>query len=187
MEKRTEKATLEPTGSDKKIDLSKFNELCLAYGKAKDDFETFRLNCHLLAIDLVKEFKSYFKIPESQFSLYALSVDNKFEIVPPSLINALTLSPKSYWQFGIGLTVCIAPETLPQELILIHVLLRRDSDNKYFVKYGNDDKEFEVIKGNLKSFHKFFDFLHEVIVTAYNDQLQNFIDLNTSRKLGYSS
>lgn len=164
---------------------TKFHELCTAFGKAQDDFGIFRNNCHQIAVELVKEFKNYFQVPESQFSLYKINKENEFEIVPPSLINALSLKKDSHWQFGIGLTVCFAPETLPQELILIHILLRKDLEGKYFVKYGSEIKEFEIKNGDKNSFYPFFDFLHDIIIKTYNEQLQHFIGQSTSRKLGY--
>ena len=168
------------------MEQTKFHDLCMAYGNAQKDFGNFQQDCHLIAIELVNSLKEYFQIPESQFSLYKINNENEFEIVPPALINALTLKADSFWQFGIGLTVCIAPETLPQELILIHLLLRKDLDNKYFVKYANENKEFEVSKGNKESFNPFFDFLHDTVIKTYNDKLQHFIGQSTRRKLGYT-
>lgn len=167
------------------MELTKFQELCMAYGKAQEDFGAFQNSCHLISVELVKALKEYFEIPDSQFSLYKINSENEFEIVPPALINALSMREDSYWQFGIGLTVCTAPETLPQELILIHILLRKDLDGKYFVRYGNDMKEFEIKKGDESSFHAFLDFLHDTIIQTYNEQLQRFIGQSTSRKLGF--
>lgn len=167
------------------MEQTKFHNLCMAYGKAQEDFGAFENSCHLISVELVKAFKEYFEIPDSQFSLYKIDSENEFEIVPPSLINALSLKEDSYWQFGIGVTVCTAPETLPQELILIHILLRKDLDGKYFVKYNNDPKEFEIKKGDSKTFHPFFDFLHDTIIKTYNEQLQHFIGQSTKRKLGF--
>lgn len=169
------------------MEKSKFHELCMAFGKAQDDFSVFKNSSHLISIELVSEFKNYFQIPDSQFSLYKVNTENEFEIVPPTLINALSLKTNSHWQFGIGLTVCKAPETLPQELILIHIIFRKDIDDKYFVRYGNEVKEFEIIHREKKSFFAFFDFLHEVIIKTYHEQLQHFIGQSTSRKLGYKS
>ena len=159
----------------------------MAYGKAQSDFSTFQQDCHLLAVVLVKSLKEHFQVPESQFSLYKINGENEFDLVPPSLINALSLKSDSFYQFGIGLTVCSAPETLPQELILIHVLLREDLDNKFFVRYANESREFEVNKEIKSSFDPFFNFLHDTIIRTYNEQLQSFIGQSTRRKLGYKA
>jgi hypothetical protein len=157
----------------------------MAYGKAQNDFGSFQKDCHVLAVELVKALKVYFQVPESQFSLYKINGANDFELVAPSLINALSLKSDSFYQFGIGLTVCAAPETLPEELILIHVLLRRDIEHNFFVRYENEPKEFEVNHKNRDSFSPFFDFLHDTIIKTYDEQLQVFIGQSTRRKLGY--
>ena len=75
-------------------------------------------------MEIVKELKSYFNIPDSQFTLYRVNDNNGFELVPSVLIHAITLVDGNYWHFGVGFTVCKAPETLPEELILIHLMYR---------------------------------------------------------------
>lgn len=166
--------------------MTKFHELCTAFGKAQGRFETFQNDCHLIAIELVKELKGYFEIPDSQFALYKINEQNEFNLVPPALINALTLRPDSLWQFGVGLTLCSAPETLPQELILIHILIRKDLNDNFFLRYGKVAKEIELTKGEKYNFVPFFDFLHENIIKTYDEQMQQFIGQDTRRKIGYN-
>lgn len=168
-----------------KMENTKFHELCMVFGKAQQDFQKFEIDCHLFAVELVKKFKVYLKIPDSQFSLYKIDEKNEFEIVSPALVNAITAAKDSFWQFGIGLTVCSAPETLPQELILIHVLVRRDLDNKFYAKFGPEPQEFEISKSESDGFNDFFEFLHKNIVNSYEHEFQKFIGQNTARKLGY--
>ena len=79
----------------------------------------------LIAIELVQELKAYYEIPESQFSLYRINQQNEFKLVQPELIHAIDLKNDHNWHFGIGLTVCKAAETLPKELILIHIIYRK--------------------------------------------------------------
>lgn len=167
------------------MEQTNFHSLCMAYGKAQNDFGGFENDCHQISIEFVKAFKEYLGVPESQFSLYKINAQGEFEIVPPALINALSLREDSYWQFGIGLTLCTAPESLPQELILIHILLRKDSSSNYFVRYGSDSKDFEIKKGDSASLLPFFIFLQETIINTYNEQLQHFMGQNTRRKLGF--
>ncbi|NAS31085.1 hypothetical protein GTQ40_08900 [Flavobacteriaceae bacterium R38] len=164
---------------------SKFNELCSAYSNAQTNFENFRLDCHSIATSLVDEIKKYMEIPEQRFSLYKINQNNEFQVVPPSLVNALVLSNDSYWHFGVGLTVCKADNSLQEELILVHLMIRKEIDNQFFVKYANHEEEFEVFKDQPESFHSFFDFLHETIIESYKERLQQFLGEKTERKLGY--
>ena len=167
------------------MESSKFHQLCNAYGIAQEKFETYKTNCHILSMEIVREFKDFFDIPQSQFSLYKINDKDGFELVTPALIHAIRLMDDNYWHFGIGLTVCKSAETLPEELILIHLMFRKDLNLKCFIKYAHEDKEFEIIKGNKSSYAPFFDFLFNIILMSYNEQLQHFIGEKTTRKLGY--
>jgi hypothetical protein len=166
--------------------MTKFKELCQAYSKAQSDFENFRNESHEFAVAMIEKLKSYFEIPESQFSLYSVGQNNEFTLVLPEVINAISLRPDSLWQLGIGLTVCKAPETLPQELILLHILIRRDIDGVFYLKYVDENQEHKIEKSDDWNFIPFFDFLHDKIIETYQDQLTQFIDGDsTRRKIGY--
>ena len=164
---------------------SKFHQLCEAYDQAQINFEAYKTDCHVMSIAIVKELKSYFEIPESQFSLYRIDKTGGFDLVQSAMIHAIQLAADHYWHFGIGLTVCKAPETLPEELILIHLMFRKEKDDTYFIKYANDEKEFEIIKGDPGSFRSFFDFLFEIIMSSYKEHLQQFVGEKTTRTLGF--
>lgn len=167
------------------MELTKFHELCNAYGLAQDNFEAYRVDCHLIAIEIVKELKAYYQVPDSQFSLYKINSNNEFVLVKPELIQAITLREDHFWHFGIGLTVCKAPEALPEELILIHLLFRKDAHGKYFIRHAYNNVEFEIVKNNSESYVPFLDALFKTTIASYNNQLQQFIGEKTERKLGY--
>lgn len=164
---------------------SKFHELCMAYTKAQQGFQSFEDECHLLAINMVDELKKYFEIPDSQFSLFKINEKGEFNLVQPGLVNALSLRPDSRWHFGIGLTVCSAPETLPQELILIQILIRQDLDGNFFLKYGDLEREFKMEKAGERNFTPFFDYIHSEIINVYENHMTHFIGEDTERKIGY--
>lgn len=167
------------------MEVTKFHQLCAAYDTAQNNFEEYKKDCHIFSIEIVRELKAYYNIPESQFSLFKISEQKGFELVPDALIHAISLEQDLFWHFGVGLTVCKAPETLPEELILIHLMFRKNDEHKYFIKYANSEEEFEIIKGDSSSYQSFFDFLFNLIITSYNQQLQHFIGEKTTRTLGY--
>ena len=76
---------------------TKFHELCNAYDKAQDNFDTYQKDCHIISMEIVQEIKVYYQVPESQFSLYRISEERGFELVPSALIHALTLEEDHYW------------------------------------------------------------------------------------------
>jgi len=167
------------------MSVSKFNELCSAYANAQTNFENFRSNCQEIASLMVTEIKKYLEIPEQRFSLYKINQNNEFQMVPSSLANALVLANDSYWHFGIGLTVCKADDSPQEELILIHLMVRMESDGQFFVKYANLKEEFEVFKDQSQSFIPFFDYIHGAIIGSYQERVQRFMEERTERKLGY--
>jgi len=167
------------------METSKFHALCAAYDTAQTNFESYKTDCHVVSMEIVKELKAYYEVPESQFSLYKINGEGGFELVSPALIHALSLTQDHYWHFGIGLTVCRAPETLPEELILAHLIFRKNSDGNYYIKYAHEDQEFEIKKGDSTSYIPFFDFLFEIIMNSYHGHIQQFIGDKTTRKLGY--
>ncbi len=164
---------------------TKFHELCGAYDAAQKNFNTYQTNCHALSMELVRELKAYYQVPESQFSLYRVNEEGGFELVPAALIHALSLSEDHYWSFGLGLTVCRAPETLPEELILVHIMFRKNSKGEFWVKSAYADQEFKITKGDSESYTPFFDFVFEIIISSYKEQLQQFVGEKTTRKVGY--
>jgi len=167
------------------METTKFHQLCGAFNMAQDRFDTYKKDCHVLSIEIVKELKAYYEIPESQFSLYKISKEGGFELVPDALIHALTLGEDHYWSFGIGLTVCRAPETLPEELILVHIMFRQNAEGENFIKYAFGDKEFKITKGDPKSYVPFFDYVFQYIMSSYEEHMQQFIGEQTTRKMGY--
>ncbi len=167
------------------METTKFHELCIAYDNAQNNFNNYKTDCHLFSMEIVREFKAYLNIPESQFSLYKISEQKGFELVPSALIHAIRLSEDHYWHFGVGLTVCKALETLPEELILIHLMFRKNDKGNYYVKHAQLKQEFQITKGDSSSYKTFFEFIFEAIKSSYNEQIQQFVGEKTTRKLGY--
>ena len=167
------------------MESTKFSELCKAYAKAQNDFKGFQEKCYNFSLEIVNELKAYYKIPESQFSLFKIGEKNDFKLVQPAVINALTLRQDSMWQFGIGLNLCKAPESLSHELILIHILVRKDLEGNFYLKYANQEEEFKITGEKKRDFIPFFDYLHKTIIDIYEQQLTHFIGNDTKRKIGY--
>ena len=164
---------------------TKFSLLCNAYDDAQDDFEKYKNNCHNFAIELVEQLKKYFEVPERQFTVYKVEENNNFDLIHGSLLGALTLTKDSHWHFGVGLTVCRTVEAFPEELILIHIIFRKEKGNTYFLRHTYGDKEFKVEMGALETYTTYFDDLFNTIISSYKGHLQQFIGEKTTRKLGY--
>lgn len=164
---------------------SKFKELCAAYNTAQTNFEAYKKDCHEFSIKLVDELKSYFEVPDKQFTLYKIIEKGGFDLVNGALIHAIQLFQDNSWHFGVGFTVCKEPETLPEELILVHLMFKKQTDGDFVLKHSYGDKEFEIKPNNLETYTPFFEDIYKTIIDSYEEHLQQFLDQQTTRKLGF--
>ena len=168
------------------MEKSKFNQLCEAYDIAQENFGVYKKKCHAFAVELSKELKEYYQVPEQQFSLYKVEDNNNFNLIRGSILGALTLTKDTHWHFGIGLTVCRVPNSYPEELILIHILFRKkERESSFYLKHTYSEQEFEVEIGDKASYLPYLDDLFVTIQSSYNKQIQQFVGEKTTRKLGY--
>ena len=98
------------------METTKFLQLCSAFGHAQDSFDNYRKESHMLAVELVKQLKEYYQIPESQFSLFKIDV----------FINCIT--------FCIVKLLKTVSKILTFEVNLLELL-----------KYKRDIKDFKMI------------------------------------------
>ena len=96
----------------------------------------------------------------------------------------MCIRDSNHWHFGIGLTVCRAPESYPEELILIHIIFRKEGDD-FKLRHTFSDQEFSVNRGDKDSYTPYFEDLFQTIVSSYKSHIQQFIGEKTTRKLGY--
>ena len=161
------------------METTKFHKLCEAYDTAQEKFNAYQNDCHIFSMEFVRELKAYYQIPESQFSLYKINKEGGFDLVPSALIHALDLDENYFWNLGFGLTVCRTLETLPEELILVHIMFRKNIKDEYYIKYAYGGDEYQIVKGDATSYVPFFDFLFSSIMTSYQQQMQQFIGEKT--------
>lgn len=164
---------------------SKFEDLCMTFNGANQEFSKLRHDCLGFANEIWNNIIQYYEVPDSQISLYRISDDEEFELVRPSIINALNLREDSYWEFGIGLSLCSTPGSLPEDLILIQFLIRRDRENKYFIKTNVLKTERQIERNKYFDFTTYFDELYKAIKDKYDEEFTHFFEKTTIRKLGY--
>ena len=166
--------------------MTKFEELCESFKKAQSDFQQFKDDCEDFAQDLWEKMIIYFEIPHTQLSLYKVGEEGEWEMVPPMMINAMTLEEDAYWQVGFGITLYGQKNEFPQETLIIGLLLKREANQKFKIKLSGHNKLFEIDRSKPDDFKSFFDFIFNEIQTNYQKGLQTFLDEDTTiRKIGY--
>ena len=73
------------------------------------------------------------------------------------------------------------PETLPEGLIMVHIMFRRNSKDGYYAKFCPWKKEFKIAKGDTASYIPIFDEAFDTIISSYSHQLQQFVGERTTR------
>lgn len=166
--------------------MTKFEELCESFKKAQSDFQQFKDDCEDFAQELWENMIVYFEIPHTQLSLYKVDEKREWEMVPPMMINAMTLEDDAYWQVGFGITLYGQKNEIPQETLIIGLLLKREDDQKFKVRLYGHDKLFEIDRSKHEDFKEFYDFIFNEIQINYQKELQIFLDKDTTiRKIGY--
>lgn len=154
--------------------MTKFESICESYRVAREEFKTYRNDCHQFANDLWKGVVDHFLIPYSQLSFFKLNEEGEYEPVPAPFFNTLTLREDSYWECAFGINVYEGKDVFPQETIIIGLLFKKSTDQGYIVKLIDYEDEFEIQSGNQADYNRFFEYLFVKISESYTSGLLSF-------------
>ena len=168
-----------------KTNKTRYQQLCSAYEKVQQEYTQVENDCLAFGGELVQNFTEYFEVPEGYLSYYKITDDNHFDLVLPDMTHALRYSGDGFWDFGLGLTITSSIEEKVQDLILIHLFVKKDINGKFYTRIARDKTEFEIDIHKPESYHPFFDFLKNSVIQSYDEGFQEFIGQHTTRKLGY--
>src|SRR5690349_5326877 len=112
--------------------MSRFEELCAAYGEFRSRAIAERDGCWNFAIYLMAELKDYLGYPG----------DFQFEPVKSkpatgmtySLPGAMEVDERGSWHLGVLITIYEAPNRFPQFRGLLHLVIKRLSEGSFIVK-----------------------------------------------------
>lgn len=136
--------------------MSKFEEICQAYGQARRTFSNYEDTCRDFARDLVFGMIDYFEWPQEQEITYIplgeeLDPNNKFY----ALAGAMQMDDDSFWHFGVELAIH-APGGSYQKSFVISFFIKKVG--QYFiVKLGPNGREIKIPesqKDNLQPFYE---------------------------------
>jgi hypothetical protein len=164
---------------------TRYQQLCAAYEKVQQEYTQVERDCLSFGDELVRNFIRYFEVPDGLLSYYKITEDNHFDLVLPDMAHALRYHKDGFWDFGLGLTITSSIEEKAEDLILIHLFVKKDFNGKFYTRIARDKTEFEIELHNPESYHPFFDFLKDSVIESYEEGFQEFIGQHTTRKLGY--
>ncbi len=167
--------------------MSKFEELCASFTKARNIFKQYEEECKVLAEDIWNNIIDYYDIPLTNMSLHNIDAYGAPDKITGFDELLLALREDSFFEFGIGITLFETPKVYPYPhfTIILPINVSIDRDGKRKIRYGEDGKEFIIDKGKKESYQSFFDEIFRLIKSEYDDGLSNMRLHNTFRSIGF--
>jgi len=165
--------------------MSKYEELCNAFDKAKNDYSEYRKDCHNFAVKLVKSFCDYLEAPEGRVQ-YVPSDMIGFEKEKReyNLDEVMSLDDEAFWSFGLKIFLTSTDPSL-QRSIVIHFFVKKNGDD-FLVKIDEDDRGHVIKEPSEDDFLKFNEFYCEHIKNLIKSTFENFIQGKSSlEKIGF--
>lgn len=165
--------------------MNKFNDLCIAYTKAKNEFEEYLNSCEKIAHEIWNTIISYNEVPPTQIALYKLDDMGNCYKSADKLSKTMVLREDGFFEFGMGITFYSTPTVYPHETVVVSVNVAKDSENNYKAKLGADGKVFEIDLSNIRDIERFTDNIMESVESQYQTGLTNMVSKNTFRRIGF--
>jgi len=163
--------------------MSKFEEICQIYYKARRNFLEYEETCRSFARELVYDMIDYFEWPRHQEITFIqlgeeINPSNRFY----ALAGAMRMDDESFWHFGVELTVEEPTGSYPQPFLLSFFV--KKVGQHFIVKLGPKGSEIKIHqdrRGELKPFYDaVFVQIAEFFVKDYGDAISR-----SERKPGF--
>ncbi len=153
--------------------MTKFESLCSAYKKARDNYVSQRENGFLFAQDLINRYIQYLGVPRACFRFVPTDPAMKAKATK-SILGAIHHNDDSYWHLGLQLTLFTAPKGYPEQPILVVFRYKQIADKVFDVKISDDDPGHRITREAHADYLAFFEFLQGNIVRFFESGLQQF-------------
>ncbi len=154
--------------------MSKFDQLCKAYTKARRNFFDYREDCTAFSTWLMTGLLTYLDCPPDQLRFFPL----KGELRPGhtyTLMGAMDLEEDTYWHFGAGLTLYEKKDKTPQETVVFEFMIKR-GEKTYTVKMDVGGHEYHIERDDIAAAHKLYEAIFSEIRDSYTAGLQHFLE-----------
>ena len=163
--------------------MSKFNELCAAYGDVKRQYDDYRKECMLVVGAMVAGLREYLEAPDGYVSLYCKHgawAGRKVD----APIAAMHLGDDTFWHFGISMDLFEQSGQLPFHTVGFDIKLKKVG-HKYIVQC-EEGPVFEVTRDSPDGFRPLYDFIYHFAKKRYHDSFSDFIlKGDASRRFGF--
>ena len=164
--------------------MTKFDELCKAFARARKDYHEYENSSRKFAGKLVKKLIDHMGIPKDQFKYVPLEGERD-KNATYSIAGAMHLDHDAYWNLGICITIYEQPNSYPHQPLLIRLLFKK-KDDSYIVKIGPNGDVNNVRLDVEEDYAVFAEFLFNYLKNIYEGRLEKFLEKDiVEKKIGF--
>lgn len=164
--------------------MTKFEELCQAFAKSREDFRSYRDACGDFAAVLLNGFREYLKCPPTQIKVTSLNDEEDLSVchIP---IGTMHLREDTFWHIGLTLVLYEAANVYPQETAIVRIKIKK-SGNIFHVVIADSENVIKVDDSKDQDMNEIFDKISDLLLQNYEAGVEYFLEQDKStRKIGY--
>jgi hypothetical protein len=152
--------------------MTKFEELCAAYGQLKQQYEANRRECMAAVGALWNGLREYLGAPEGMVSLYARSGSWAGRKVDGPA-SAMNLADDTFWHFGVALDINEETGQMPFHTIGFELRLKKIGAK--FILQVEQGPQFELAGEGPERFLPLFDYIFQFVKGRYQNAFSDFL------------
>jgi hypothetical protein len=164
--------------------MSKFDELCRAYGQSKRAFNEYQDACRNFARDLIMGMVQYYDWPQKQEITYIplgeeITPNNRFY----ALAGAMRMDDQSFWHFGVELTIYEYEGSNPVSFVLSFFI--KKSGSHFIIKLGPNGKEIRIHEAERNKLEPLYEAVFVQVKDFFSRRYFQLVNSNEAREPGF--
>jgi hypothetical protein len=162
--------------------MTKYEELCSAFGSMKKKYHERKDSTLNLAQWLIAGFEKYLGSPVKQVKYAPLSKTPSSSL-SHYLLGSVHLDDNSRWHFDVGIRIEKPPLLPLSETVIFDIVVDRQ-EGAFVVKLATLDDKFTIHEGNTDEAEAFYNFVFRVISSQYETAQMWNENPESERKIG---
>lgn len=163
--------------------MSKYQELCQAYAVSRKAYMDYREASLTFTQSLIQALMRYLEIPEGQVTFVPVNKEPDPEAIYP-LAGAMHLEDDAYWHLGVVLNLGDPSGACPPQAVLLKLLVKH-REGTFGVRLGQDEEDILIRPDFPQDMTEFLEHVFTAVKDSYEEGLQQFLDHETMRKIGF--
>ncbi|NUP09380.1 MAG: hypothetical protein HOW73_25280 [Polyangiaceae bacterium] len=156
---------------------TKFENLCLSYGAARDRWFEYRGECREFLIRVSKMMVDDWKLPELRYRPLEGKPEEDREYEAGAAIH---LDDDGYFHLGVVLTVVDPPENASRQDVVIRICAKKVGST-FHLRFGREDPHAVIPDDDDDAILRALEGLYEQIKDSYDTDLERFVSTTPSR------